>query len=305
MCAQKSQGRITWAVDAFMEREIEARATQPLRALAKQLELQIEPVYILTPDQVNVTPDFFPEWAKTYGPEAQRSLDSILGRIGIEHLLPAKVVVESTASLRKAADRLIEQAHESHSELILVTTHARRGVSRFLLGSFAETLILHSKLPVLVINPENKPQEKIEHILFPTDLSRQSRRGFEATVKLAQKLDSEIVLYYKVVQPIPVVFPQAPMMPVYASEAELNERTKLAGAWCEWARSQGITARVLVDEVPGDIPSAIIRTAGQEHCGLIAMISQLGPISSVLLGSIARQVIRRADCPVWVQHSAD
>jgi nucleotide-binding universal stress UspA family protein len=52
----------------------------------------------------------------------------------------------------------------------------------------------------------------------------------------------------------------------------------------------------------GSISTAITSLAREKKVGWIAMEGQSGPIAAALLGSITRQVIRTAPCPVWVIH---
>ncbi len=42
-------------------------------------------------------------------------------------------------------------AHDYHADLIIIGTHGRRGVRRFFLGSVAEEVIRHARIPVLLI----------------------------------------------------------------------------------------------------------------------------------------------------------
>lgn len=52
---------------------------------------------------------------------------------------------------RYAADGIIETAGERNSDLIVMTSHGRRGVTRVLLGSQTAEVLARSTLPVLVI----------------------------------------------------------------------------------------------------------------------------------------------------------
>lgn len=52
---------------------------------------------------------------------------------------------------RYAADGIIDTAEQCHSDLIVMTSHGRRGVSRVLLGSQTTEVLARSKVPVLVI----------------------------------------------------------------------------------------------------------------------------------------------------------
>ncbi|MCW4455896.1 universal stress protein [Flavobacterium sp. MXW15] len=52
---------------------------------------------------------------------------------------------------RYAADGIIDTAAECQSDLIVMTSHGRRGVSRVLLGSQTTEVLARSTVPVLVI----------------------------------------------------------------------------------------------------------------------------------------------------------
>jgi glycine betaine transporter len=50
-----------------------------------------------------------------------------------------------------ARDSILQAAEELHADLIVMGTHGRRGVSRALLGSIAETVVRSAPCPVLTI----------------------------------------------------------------------------------------------------------------------------------------------------------
>jgi universal stress protein A len=49
------------------------------------------------------------------------------------------------------ANVILELANELHAELVVMGTHGRRGVSRLLLGSVAESVARSSPCPVLLL----------------------------------------------------------------------------------------------------------------------------------------------------------
>lgn len=53
--------------------------------------------------------------------------------------------------LGQPADRIVHQAGELASDLILIATHGRTGFTRFLLGSVTEKVVRHSPCPVLTL----------------------------------------------------------------------------------------------------------------------------------------------------------
>lgn len=54
------------------------------------------------------------------------------------------------ASDIRAADAIIETARSKACDLIVMSSHGRRGVQRTLLGSVAHEVLTHSKIPVLI-----------------------------------------------------------------------------------------------------------------------------------------------------------
>ena len=71
----------------------------------------------------------------------------------LSHLLPADcgVPVETLLMEGNAAREILRVAEEQHCSLVVLGTHGRTGLSRVLLGSVAEDVIRHSRIPVLTL----------------------------------------------------------------------------------------------------------------------------------------------------------
>src|SRR3954447_4834964 len=71
----------------------------------------------------------------------------------LEHLIPADagVPVEAIQIEGNASAEILRIAEEEHCNLIVLGTHGRTGLSRVLLGSVAEDVIRHSRVPVLTL----------------------------------------------------------------------------------------------------------------------------------------------------------
>ncbi|GAB4160740.1 MAG: hypothetical protein Tsb009_38070 [Planctomycetaceae bacterium] len=52
-----------------------------------------------------------------------------------------------------------EYADECGADLIVITSHGRHGWKHLLLGSVAERVIRHAKIPVLILRPEEEDEE--------------------------------------------------------------------------------------------------------------------------------------------------
>lgn len=51
------------------------------------------------------------------------------------------------------ADTIIDIAEEGDFDLIVMTTHGRSGIERWLMGSVAERVVRHTDIPVLLVRP--------------------------------------------------------------------------------------------------------------------------------------------------------
>ncbi|HZQ07195.1 MAG TPA: universal stress protein [Anaerolineae bacterium] len=52
------------------------------------------------------------------------------------------------------AETILAVANELNADLIAMSTHGRSGVQRWLMGSTADRVVNHSKIPVLLIRPQ-------------------------------------------------------------------------------------------------------------------------------------------------------
>lgn len=65
-----------------------------------------------------------------------------------------KVTCEKHIEEGQAAVAIVQQAEESHADLIVMGTHGRSGLAHMLPGSVAEKVVRAASCPVLTIRPE-------------------------------------------------------------------------------------------------------------------------------------------------------
>ncbi len=69
------------------------------------------------------------------------------------------VNVESVLLEGHPANELIRYAEEEGMDIVIVGTLGKTGLDRLLLGSVAENLVRHSKVPVMVVGEKCKPKK--------------------------------------------------------------------------------------------------------------------------------------------------
>jgi nucleotide-binding universal stress UspA family protein len=88
-----------------------------------------------------------PEVRERAGREAKRGLLDRVPHDGILQHVPSETVV----LFGTPTDEIIRFAEERAVDLIVIATHGRKGLRRWVLGSVAEQVIRHGPCPVLVV----------------------------------------------------------------------------------------------------------------------------------------------------------
>jgi nucleotide-binding universal stress UspA family protein len=312
----KTIKKIIWAIDPFEDLEIvQENISRMLRLLCGAnretgIETMIEPVYMLSADQLNLPGDYALHFIENYKPTAQKLLEQKINSIkSLLELMPPQVLVHYKFSLRSLIQHFIQYAESVHADIIIVGTHGRSGLERLLLGSFAESLLLQSQIPILVVGSHSFPTAQLGHILFPSSLAGfpTTDSTFIQTLQMAKQLGSEITLLHSIPRPFEPAFQSAvyllsgawPTLPTFL-EKETKTQEARALLWKNEAHAQGVVLRTVIDtQSPSVVGSILQHSANLKEC-VIVIDAKSGPTITTLLGSITRQVIRSATCPVWV-----
>ncbi|MGZ3722503.1 MAG: universal stress protein [Bdellovibrionales bacterium] len=297
MLAQK----IIWSVNVFDLPELQDNVLYLLGALTRSTMSEVIPVHVFSPPLPGIMGDS-KNLEAAYLALAEKRLAELTARSDISKMREGKVLHSPAESVKAAVKCLMDYAEWKEADAIVVATHARKGVPRMFMGSFAETLIFSSKIPVYTVNPQTKVRERISKILHPTTFQPKYRKTFERIAEMARALDSSLTLYYKEpLVPSPYMSPE-----IYAFiEREALKRESDANEWLKWAQAYGVNTELHLDNQPGYVASSIAGFAAEKNFDLIAMISESNALSSLLMGSFTRQVIREAPCPVWAAHYED
>ena len=308
--------KIIWAIDPFEHKGLEYENTvKTLRCVQRRMNAVILPVHILNPAELSFAGDLTGqitfELDEKYRTSAELAVNSYLKNIELSGPVePPKILIQATGSKREAVGVLDHYAESQGASLILVSTHSKEGLKRIFIGSFAEAVALHSRYPALVVRSVTDSfEECFERVLFPTDLTQISKVLFKNTVSLAKVFGAKITLFHSVPNPVEPVLQSGMYLlggswvPVHNYfSVDIEERKRKIEAWCSWASKQGVEIETVVSERGGSITDSILRLAREKNAQMIVMAAESGPISAALLGSIAREVLRRAHCPTLILH---
>jgi nucleotide-binding universal stress UspA family protein len=77
---------------------------------------------------------------------AKEYLDQVVDRLKHEGIL-----LQNEVLVGKVADSLTDYARKSNIDLIIMATHGRSGVTRWVMGSIADKILRSSNIPVLMV----------------------------------------------------------------------------------------------------------------------------------------------------------
>ncbi|MCB0343048.1 MAG: universal stress protein [Pseudobdellovibrionaceae bacterium] len=309
---KNSLKKVVWAVDPFSEMdETWMRAEQVLSKVCEFSNCNVVPTYVLGADSLHWIGNVMPPNVDHFVPLAEKALGDMSEQSSLKNLAEPVVVVNHENSRRFDIKALLSFAKNEGADLIVLNTHAREGVARFFMGSFAESTLLKSDVPLLFVSPKTAPLGNIEKVLFPTDFSEASKSTLDKFVDQYAGVVKEIVLLNKIPHPVDA-FVQTGVATVGGGwvsveqfmTSEIEERTKAAEAMAKKMATDSLKVSVEIDDSPGQVVDVILETAKKHKCHMIAMSAESGLLSSIVIGSVARGVIREAEMPVWVSYHA-
>ncbi len=233
-----------------------------------------------------------------------------LYRLAAECRANSPVDVTATVEDGPVADALRGHALRHNVALIVMATHARRGMARVWLGSVADRLIRETGLPVLIVRPPSLATELIDgscykRIIVPLDGSSLAECSLPAALALAELEHAELTLLRIVPasKNIPAGELHSTIGPARARDVDEAEHY-LAGVRVRLADHKvRVRSAVVVAE---DVPGAITGFAETNDGDLIAIATHgRGGIARAVLGSVADRVMSEGMLSALVIHPSD
>jgi len=214
---------------------------------------------------------------------------------------------QTDAVIRQGAvpAEILAQADSMQADLLVMGTHGRSGVDRWLLGSVTEKVLRRSRCPVLTVPPglpDAVPAAPVlfKHIVCPVDFSDSSMRALEYAKSLAREADAELTVTHAVTPEFEIPFDY----PVGETSFTLAEAQKLYEGHAKRRLdaltredTEACTVRPLLTR--GKPWKEILRVAARVQADLIVMgVQGRGAADLMFFGSTTQHVVRQATCPV-------
>lgn len=194
------------------------------------------------------------------------------------------------------ASTIAEYAERYDQDLVVMPTHSREGVSRYLVGSVSEKVVRLSSVPVLTVRmqPDETLAFPYENILIPTDGSPAATYAAEHVVEFAAALDATVYVL-SVVNDTALGPDVRSTVFGKESEAVANDAVDTVVSAAE---TQGVTNTVR--HVEHGAPTEVILNSIQSndvHAVGMGTTGRRGT-DRILLGSVAEKTVRSAPVPV-------
>lgn len=248
-------------------------------------------------------------------PAAERDVDRGKAMSDAEAYLDGMLIepagdtsVETAVYFGDPAQTIIEEARTRGVDLIVMSTHGRTGLGKWVYGSVAEQVFRHVPVPALIIPPHCRadwPTDRQPRILVPLDGSELAHEVLAATSELASSLKAEVILL-RVISPMrythienypdEVAVPTGDIGPAEAETYLEQIATEL--------RAQGhvVDTRIVEDLYTGE---AIAEAARTVNADIIAMSTHgRTGIPRLVMGSVAAKTIQNATVPMLLVRPA-
>lgn len=285
------------------------------RLLAKGLECPIELIRVMEPVPTSlddsahgVYPHRVAESLKSHVEDYLESKASPLKEEGLQISL---AVHEGSP-----AELIIDESEKDPDTLIVMSTHGRSGITRWVMGSVANKVLQGTHSPLLMVrsNPQADEAKEVElqTIIVPLDRSARAEQALPHAASLAKGLGLKVVLLW--------VFPLieghytdigleattygVPMQGEVSQQVESQAGSYFTAVEAELRRlgAPEVEAHLLW----GQPASTIVDFARQTPNAMVAMTSHgRSGIGRWMLGSVSDRIVRYSQDPVLVIRAAE
>jgi nucleotide-binding universal stress UspA family protein len=205
-----------------------------------------------------------------------------------------------------AAEAILRAADDEHADVIVMSTHGRGDLGRWLYGSVADDVLRHTTLPIVLISAACERSWSIEgpfRLLVPLDGSPLAEAALGPAGEVADALGAALVLL-RVVEPADGFAALETTYLPAQSQGVLDEAQEyLDGIPTSLSMAGRATTRLIA---AGDPAAKIAAVARDENVDLIVMSTHgAGGLARLTMGSVAASVLHRAATPMLLLRSID
>jgi nucleotide-binding universal stress UspA family protein len=206
------------------------------------------------------------------------------------------------------AETIVDQVVTRDADLLVIGTHGRGGLERFLLGSVADEVLRNAPCPVLTVPPHAPASPSapvtLRHIVCPVDFSPAALQAVGFALDLGRRAKASVTLLHA----IEWLADEEPRELVHFNVPEFRQhlvdkaRDRLDALLAQEPDAAGLVEPMVV---LGRAYRQVLRVAADQGAELIVMGALgRGEPGLTRFGSTTHQVVRAASCPVLTVHGA-
>ena len=191
------------------------------------------------------------------------------------------------------AEEILREAHGAHADLIVMSSHGRRGFQKLFFGSTTESVLRHTNVPVLITpasrrhaKPLSQLADEIGEVVAPVDLTAASHAQVKVAAAIAGALSVPLMLTH-VLQPIVAPFGSrwvAPDLETTRIESAQQRMKELQTSIATAVRSESLV-------LSGEPSEEIVKVASSRGSNLIVMGLHSNGVLGPRMGSVTYRVL--------------
>jgi nucleotide-binding universal stress UspA family protein len=287
--------KLAWAFNPFDgNRKLERTGLALLKGLHRGASA-VEIVYVAWPGEPQLSTAFEVPLEQRYSRYPTRLIKTAMRRLDLARVRVTVLSQRSsrlTACVRTLADHLARGG----ADLTLLASHARKGIPRLLLGSFAETLVHLAKTDLLVFNEGSRVARSPKTLLFAHDLSLADDRGLQAAITYARAWGCVLHVVH-VPDPAYGFTFSGRAAEVEAYRRRIRKQVDRIGATVQRA---GVDGSVVIHPRWHPVAERILQHRESVRADMLLVVAKSGRVAGLMGGSVTRKLLRSAPVPMLV-----
>lgn len=286
--------KIAWAFNPFDDNpKLHRTALAIVRRLGRAPE-PVEVIYVASPGEPQLAVAFDVPVNQRYTKYPEQLIERAMRRFGVANA-SITVLSQRTPSLTACARMLAAYLGRHRVDLTILASHARTGLPRLMLGSFAEILVHLAKTDLLVINDACRVRRTPKALLFAHDLSPAGDRGLRRAIEYARSWGCDLHIVH-----VPLIAHSFSLGgSVEAETYHRRIRQKMSRVEAVLRRA-GINGSAVIQTQAHPVAEQIVRSLASVRGDLLLVVGKSGQFAGWLGGSVTRKLLRTAPVPVLV-----
>ena len=285
--------KYVWAFNPFdKNKKLDDKAVALVNSILSEKE-KVEAVFVASRNYSELSVAFDIPEKDRFGRYPEQLMQKAMKKLRVR-ASKCTVLFEETFSLTNSVKQLASYLDRSKTSVAIVASRAKTGLSRLVMGSFAESLVHFSPVDLLIFNENSSVSKRPPH--FAHDYSKAADKGLNRAIEYAKAWGC---LLHVIHIPDP-----AYGFTFSGQEAEVESYRKSVRKKLdrieEKVKMSGVMGSVELDARWSPVAERILKRATAVSADFVLVVAKSGKLASLLGGSVTRQILRTSPVPVLV-----